>query len=800
MKNLLGVFVLLFSITAVPHSSHAQWVQMSSPAVGTVNSIAVNDSGLFAATSVGVFRTTDNGAAWTDVLPNVFGSAILACGHILLEVDATNGVYRSTNEGTSWTNVGLSGKTVGCLSLVPNGSGGLNVFAGSDGQGLFVSADTGATWNFADGTTPNTLFSNNIISLGTMGSTLFAGATDGTVSYTTDNGSDWFTAATPQGSEVTGLASIGSNLYAGVYSAGVYLSTNGGASWSPVNSGLTNKSIICLAATDSVLFAGTEAGVFRSIDGGTTWTTHTNEIATIDVQSLLQSANGLFAGTNGSGMYRSTNGGVDWSAIGIPIATVNTFVSNGAYLFAGTDYGVYRSNDDGATWTSASSGIPANSSLYPVNVMAVKDTFLFAGTLNGIFRSTDNGTSWSEYISGLTNTYIRSMLVAGTNVFAGTAGTFSSGGEVFISNSNGASWLSASSGLPTTAYVGIDALLAVGSDIFAGIYGAGVYLSTNSGVSWSASNSGMSGANVWSMALKGTKVFAGTDNGVFVSADTCKTWTQVNTGLTTSGVRIYSLAVSGSSIFAGEGNAINNNLGQIFLSQDDGANWSAINTGLSNAQVGGMTVSGSYVLAGTYQAGVWRRPLSDALPVELEEFHADKIGSSVVVKWKTAGEIENAGFDIERRTTENQNWQTLGSVAGAGTSNVPHEYSFIDKTVSTGEYSYRLKQIDRSGTFRYSNEVEATINVPRIFSLKQNYPDPFNPSTTIQFTVPDAGKATLEVYNILGQEVATLFDGNANGGQNYLVVFDGTRLSSGVYFTRLEFGGKSQLIKMVLAK
>ena len=86
------------------------------------------------------------------------------------------------------------------------------------------------------------------------------------------------------------------------------------------------------------------------------------------------------------------------------------------------------------------------------------------------------------------------------------------------------------------------------------------------------------------------------------------------------------------------------------------------------------------------------------------------------------------------------------------------------------------------------------------FSLQQNYPNPFNPSTQIQFSVPSDGRAVLKVFNILGQEVATLLDGAATAGESHQVTFDASRLASGIYFSRLEFGGKMQIRKMLLLK
>jgi hypothetical protein len=194
-----------------------------------------------------------------------------------------------------------------------------------------------------------------------------------------------------------------------------------------------------------------------------------------------------------------------------------------------------------------------------------------------------------------------------------------------------------------------------------------------------------------------------------------------------------------------------------------------------------------------------------ALPVELVSFTASLNQGTPELQWKTATEVNNAGFEVERTINNQQltanNWSKVGFVSGAGTSNSPHNYSFTDKVGTPGTYSYRLKQIDRNGAFTYSRTI--TLNAggaPNVFALGQNYPNPFNPSTTIQFTVPADGRTTLKVFNTLGEEVATLFDGPATAGEYHQAMFDASRLASGIYFSRLEFNGKTQVKKMMLVK
>ena len=131
------------------------------------------------------------------------------------------------------------------------------------------------------------------------------------------------------------------------------------------------------------------------------------------------------------------------------------------------------------------------------------------------------------------------------------------------------------------------------------------------------------------------------------------------------------------------------------------------------------------------------------VPVELQSFTAEVIGSDVKLFWSTATETNNQGFEIERISpirSKNDEVRRVGMkigfVPGFGTTTEVHHYSFVDESLQSGDYQYRLKQIDFDGTFEYSNIIEVTVDAPTKFSLEQNYPNPFNPTTKIKYTIP----------------------------------------------------------------
>ncbi len=189
------------------------------------------------------------------------------------------------------------------------------------------------------------------------------------------------------------------------------------------------------------------------------------------------------------------------------------------------------------------------------------------------------------------------------------------------------------------------------------------------------------------------------------------------------------------------------------------------------------------------------------LPVELTSFTANVKGNKVELNWATATEVNNYGFEIQRSVAGVQSleWETIGFVEGHGSSNSPKYYSYVDNPIDKGFYSYKLKQIDLDGAFKYSDVVSVDLGSVTKFALKQNYPNPFNPTTEISFDIPKESNVRLSVYNSLGQKVADLVNEKLSAG-THRVKFDGSKLASGIYFYKMESGGFTDIKKMILMK
>ncbi len=191
---------------------------------------------------------------------------------------------------------------------------------------------------------------------------------------------------------------------------------------------------------------------------------------------------------------------------------------------------------------------------------------------------------------------------------------------------------------------------------------------------------------------------------------------------------------------------------------------------------------------------------SGGVPVELTSFTAEFVEHEVNLNWTTASELNNLGFEVERKI-ENEEWRTIGFIKGKGTTSEINSYSFNDDLfeVNNSTLYYRLKQIDFDGSFEYSQVVDVEINMLNDFSLSQNYPNPFNPTTTINFSIPQNDFVTLKVFDVLGNEVRTLINEVMESGY-HRIQFDAGKLTSGIYYYKLQTGTESETKKMVILK
>ena len=251
---------------------------------------------------------------------------------------------------------------------------------------------------------------------------------------------------------------------------------------------------------------------------------------------------------------------------------------------------------------------------------------------------------------------------------------------------------------------------------------------------------------------------------------------------------------------------------RVAVSTDNGATWNGVpqytpdtvNTSIIPNILPADSVAPVLTLnAGTGSISVTLADTSNGLnplPVELTSFTASSSAFGVNLKWASATEFKNSGFDIERKSAVISSWEKIGFVKGAGNSNTGNNYSFTDRSnLVAGKYLYRLKQVDINGAYSYSGTVEFNVSLPKEYSLSQNFPNPFNPSTVINFSVPKSGDVELKVFNTIGEEITSLINEYKEAG-NYSIEFKAAGLSSGIYFYQLKSGNFASIKKMILIK
>ncbi|MBL8017753.1 MAG: T9SS type A sorting domain-containing protein [Ignavibacteria bacterium] len=204
-----------------------------------------------------------------------------------------------------------------------------------------------------------------------------------------------------------------------------------------------------------------------------------------------------------------------------------------------------------------------------------------------------------------------------------------------------------------------------------------------------------------------------------------------------------------------------------------------------------VTINGVFTGGGTICTG--------PLPVTLSLFTALSEKNNVILSWKTETEINNSGFDVERKLIDGL-WEKIAFVQGSGTTNSAAEYSYTDKKLKPGKYIYRLKQIDYNGNYEYFDlALPVIISKPKEFSLGQSYPNPSNPVSNIDFQLPEKTFVKIEVYDLLGKLVAELVKGELDAGI-HTAEFNGSGLGSGTYIYRITAGNFTEVKKLVLLK
>ena len=377
---------------------------------------------------------------------------------------------------------------------------------------------------------------------------------------------------------------------------------------------------------------------------------------------------------------------------------------------------------------------------------------------------------WISVNTGLTNTNVQALTVSGTNLFAGTGG-----GGVFLSTNSGISWIAVSTGLTNT---NVQALTVSGTNLFAGT-GGGVFLSTNNGTSWTPS---LTNTNVVALAALDTNIFAGTrGKGVYRSTNNGTSWTQVNTGMTN--IYVPALAVSDTNIFAGTFGS------GVYRSTNNCTSWTQ--AGLYPGYIEDLVFSGANLFAGDDERGVYLSTDNGASWTRL--YGTNTFVTALAVSGTNLFAGTRGG--VELSTNNGTSWATVNT-------GFPY-FRPVPRCFAVSATDLLAGFID--GLFRRPlSEMITSVKtlstyLPMEFSLRQNHPNPFNPTTTIDFHIPVRCEVIIRVVDMLGKEVAVLANGQLSSGA-YSTEWNATGVASGIYYYQLRAGDFVQTKKLVLMK
>ena len=665
----------------------------------------------------------------------------------------------------------------------------------------------------------------SISSLASVGNVLYAGTRADGIYASTDEGNTWY--ASNSGIEtknITVITSINNTLLAGTLDYGIYHSTDGGQTWLPP-SNYNTVYATSMTVKDQYVFAETLEGVLRSSDNGITWQVVPHYFT--PGYAMCSTQDKLIAADNSSQSYFSTDNGASWYTIEtLDGALLWSFYVKGDTVYAGGVNKIYRSVDDGDTFIGIE--VPFNYNYVSIySITSIGQTLFMGTSFYGVYKSTDNGSTWFPANTGMGPKSIFTLAVTQSSFLV--AGAYNAG--VYKSTDNGLNWNKSVIGFPAGSLVWT--MCNSDQGLLAGT-GDGLYKTTDNGNSWeklTGVNDTINYGSVYGIATRDQEIYAAITyqlNGiVYKSTDFGNTWTRSGNGFASDIQYMRSIAVSGNNIVAGSDQGI-------YYSTDDGNNWI-----LSNQTEGffeEISATPNYLYAAAPYTGIFRSSddgitWAPSFNVPFNFSGITAMDNSAYAGSGTGGALysndngiswDSVSFQYTVRVYTMKYIPAVPGMALAGTEDLSsHIYVSFDNSHIFSPYSeglganatprslasndtYSFYGTDYTGVWRRILPGVTTVSnngleKPDEFSLKQNYPNPFNPSTTIEYTIPKAGNVKLKIYNSLGEEVTTLLNKYEEAG-NYKINFDGSALSSGIYFYKLETGYFTSVKKMILLK
>ena len=696
----------------------------------------------------------------------------------------------STRLMAQWVQTYLPGDGVRVLKLAVSETG---LFADTGGD-LYRYTFGGNRWtNIGYGSYPEFIVVKD--------SMIFRGSLTMGLSRSTDNGNNWSNINTnlPADKCIRCMVRYKNTLLVGT-NFGVYFSNDNGITWSRnANYGLTNQIVMSLVIISNEigntnLFATTAGSVYRSSDLGYSWNDLNSGIESNSVKKILAAVPDGYGGTilyawkSGVIQY-STNNGISWTKCSNSPTDLRAFTASDTLLFAAYGGVLYSASVRDNSWK------PVSHNFQYIDCLAIRGTDLFAGSDNGVFLSTNNGATWNPMNNGFNPDPTAKAFAANTNgLFVGT------NAGVFSSSDGGNSWTKT-----TLGSIEITTMMTTGDTLFAGTH-AGIFRTSTNGTHWTFSElSGVTALAAATDKSNSSIIFAGrdwyVDRDAFSSGAICRSTDNGISWTKTALESVYVTSIAVSKNTEGENSLFASTSDGIFLSTDYGERWTLLDSSLTNITSlvtipngsGGMDIFAGGV--GDFQhflsGGIYRFTNNGKEWMKTTLATINGHSFAYTEKYIFAG--TSSGIFLSTDNGNSWSSQNSGLINGdIGPLLVSHSNLFVG-IGSNGVWQRPISEMIPT----YVGPLSAQL--PVTFSLEQNFPNPFNPTTTIRYVLPSSANVKLSVYDLLGREIATLVNEEQSAGWKE-VAWNAIGQSSGIYFYKLTAGNFVEVKKMSMLK
>ncbi|HEY9166404.1 MAG TPA: YCF48-related protein [Candidatus Kryptonia bacterium] len=715
MKTKLLFLIMTVSVIFNVELSNAQWnwvwrnPQPTGNAIfdvwpfSTTEYLAVGGGGL-------IMRSTDAGLTWTTI-----GSGVPNYLYAVYFADANNGwicgqdgvVLRTTDHGATW---GVTQTGAGSLWDICFWGTSTGWACGDNGM-IIKTTDGGTSWDSKNSGTTEWLTSICFTSA-TEGYIAGAG---GTILKTVNGGSIWGSKTTNTTNDLHTIFEVGSVMYSFGLSGTVIKSNDGGSTWPSASSGLLGDiRYACAVDANNMWVVGQGNVVSKTTDGGATWNSKNPWIGgnpdngptiTGDFYCAYfsSSTTGIVCGSNGV-IYRTTDDGATWTSRSISFtgkdAVDITFSDSQRGFFLvnpndATSNSLFRTTDGGASWSEVSNTNPVNF----VRIFSGGSGIRYAGDTRGLETTTDYGATWaSNGGSAPAGSSYPKFEFANTSV--GWSGSFTSPFS-YKTTDGGKNWTTV-----TRPYVDVIGGYSVpdANTIWIAEWsdGVNIILSTDGGATWANPAGSVSGNRTCVFAFDASKAWVGSSNGkIYKTTNGAGSFTEVDPMMGGNAVSDVKFLTADTGFVVGAA-------GNFSVTYDGGASWTPGNNGTDWTKIG--------------------------VASHRDILFVGKLGTVLQGMYGPA-----TGVSISGKTN------------------------------------------------------------PEAFALSQNFPNPFNPSTAISFDIPSKSFVTLKIFDLLGREVATIVSEEMTPG-HYQRMWDASRMPSGIYFCRLQSGSFTETRKLVVLK